>query len=495
MMFRTRLLQPATLTAFCLLLAACSGANQADRAAAQAAEAEKLYRRAEDYVTRLVEGDYSYAYMQFYWKRAQANVDRILRSYADTPTGARLKGGELKLGPYELTYFRDRVLPWLEIKRLAASDEVYCSIFLYNTDESRWDETRLNAMERIIEVLSRRKRWGEALIFPILPEYRPRLLASYFRVAARFNQEKVADDLLEAATPEEQAALYPLLGNALAVRGVDRADIAAFLDEHPEDAVKRGVLAGMTERELKIQRAAALRIPLKDLLIQGGALEEPEARDDVDAVARQFFPDGNLEASRLLAEYRAGLGDLAAARAIAGAARLRDRTGIYLAHLDYLAAFEKYDELAAFPKQTELPPDQRRQCELKIVELLGRSGRVSDSERARDEYLKTYASDDSTSAEGPAKADLAWLAWFRGRMQATGENQLVVRADTFAALLIKDPCVLAEAIMEWSLTPNRSQRGASPWDAVVMKFAGGFENLPEPKSKEVQKAASELRPY
>jgi len=49
--------------------------------------------------------------------------------------------------------------------------------------------------------------------------------------------------------------------------------------------------------------------------------------------------------------------------------------------------------------------------------------------------------------------------------------------------------------MDWSLTPNRSQRGATPWDAVVMKFAGGFENLPEADSATVSDAASAVKPY
>ena len=65
----------------------------------------------------------------------------------------------------------------------------------------------------------------------------------------------------------------------------------------------------------------------------------------------------------------------------------------------------------------------------------------------------------------------------------------------FSELPISDPCVMATAIMEWSLTPNRSQRGATPWDAVVTRFAGGFEKLPMPKSAAVGDAASTLKPY
>lgn len=488
MPFRTRLL-PVTLAAICAWLTACSASNQAERHAADVAEADRLYQRANDYVSRVVEGQYSYAYMQFYWKRSQANIERILRSYGDTPVGARLKAGELKLGPFELTYFKDRVLPYLEVKRLAAYDAVNCAIFLYNSDEMRWDEVRLAAFARIIEVMSRQKRWAEALDFPILAEHRPLLLGSVFRVAARFNQEKVVQELLENSTPAEKTVLFPLLGESLAIRGVPREEIAALLDEHPEDAVKLAILSGMTQRELKIQRAVALRIPLKNIILQGGSLEQPDVRDDVDAVAHQFFPKGNAEASRLLAEYRAALGDLAAARHIAGAASLPDLTGVYLAYLDYLAAFEKFDELASFVPQTHLTDDQRRQCNLKIIELLAHAGRLVESERALQDYIKTYA------AGSPAQADAAVLQWFRGRMQATEENQLVVREHTFADLPIKDPCVMVQAIMEWSLTPNRSIRGPAPWDLVVTRFAGGFEHLPEPKSKEVQKAAAELKPY
>jgi hypothetical protein len=488
MPFRPRLL-PITLVAIGIWLTACSASHQAERRAADVAEADRLYQRANDYVSRVAEGQYSYAYMQFYWKRSQANIERILRLYGDTPIGVRLKAGELKLGPFELAYFRDRVLPYLEVKRLAAYDAVNCAIFLYNADEMRWDAVRLAAFARIIEVMSRQKRWAEALDFPILTEHRPLLLGSVFRVAARFNQEKVLQELLEKATPAEKTVLFPLLGESLAIRGEPREDIAGLLDEHPEDSVKLAVLSGMTERELKIQRAAALRIPLKDIVLQGGSLEQPEVRDDVDAVAHQFFPRGNAEASRLLAEYRAALGDLPAARRIAEAASLTDLAGVYLAYLDYLAAFERFDELAAFVPATPLTADQRRQCELKIVELLARAGRLDDSEQALQGYIKTYA------ADSPARSDAAVLQWFRGRMQATGENQLVVRERTFADLPIKDPCVLVQAIMEWSLTPNRTIRGPAPWDLVVTQFAGGFEHLPEPKSREVQKASAELKPY
>lgn len=488
MPFRTRLLPVLTL-ALCAWLAACAASDKAARQAADTAEADRLYRRADDYVSRVTEGDYSYAYIQFYWKRAQSNVDRVLRVYPATPIAQRLKAGELKLGPYELGYFRQRVLPWLEVKRLGAFDAVNCAIFLYNIDESRWDDTRLAAFARIIEVLARQQRWSEALIFPILSPYRPLLLATVFRVAARFNQTKVVNGLLTNSTPAELAVLYPIHGEELAIRGVPRTDIAALLDEHPQDNVKLAVLSGMIQRELKIERAAALRLPLQGVLLQGGAVENPQVRDDVDAVARQFFPRGNRDASRQLAEYRAALGDLAAARRIAAAANLTDLTGVHLAYLDYLAAFEKFDELAAYVPAAQLSGDTQRQCRLKIIELLARADRLDESQRALQDYLGAYA------AGHPAVADAAVLQWFRGRIQATDENQLAVRERTFADLPVKDPCVMVQAIMEWGLATNRTVRGAAPWDAIVYKYGGGFVNLPEPRSRDVQRAAAELPPY
>ncbi len=488
MPFRRRLL-PAILLSLCALVAACSITSKAQRHAADVAEANRLYRRANDFVSRVTEGDFSYSYMQFYWKRAESYIQRVERDYPDTPVGQELKEEKLKVGPFSLTYFRDRVLPWLEVKRLGSFDPVNCAIFLYNLNEDRWDPVRLAAFSSIIEVLSRQQRWSEALIFPILPQYHYLLLTSMFRIAARFNQTKIIAELMADSTPAEKQELYPILGEAMAVRGVPRTTIVKFLNEHPTDAVRLAVLTGMCDRELQIRRAAALRIPLSDVLLQGGRIEDPKVRDDVEAVAREFFPNGNHEASLQLAAYRAGLGELDAARHIAATAGLTDLTAIHLAYLGYLAAFERYDEMSTYVSQANLTPEQARRCRLDIIELLARHGQISASENALHAYLKTYAEGNS------ALADEAELAWFRGRIRATGTHQLTVRADTFSNLPIKDPCIMAQAIMDWSLAPNRTLRGASPWDSVVYKYRPGFINLPAPKARDVARAAAELPPY
>ena len=99
-------------------------------------EAARLYRESNDFVSSMAEGSYSYSYLQFYWKRAQSNIDRVRTVYPNSPTALALKRGELKVGPYELGYFKDRVLYNLELKRLAAFDDVNCAIFLYGREES-----------------------------------------------------------------------------------------------------------------------------------------------------------------------------------------------------------------------------------------------------------------------------------------------------------------------------------------------------------------------
>lgn len=63
-----------------------------------AAEAMRLYTRANDFVNNLDEGKYSYAYIQFHWKRAGANLERILRAYPSSPTAKKIQADELMVG-------------------------------------------------------------------------------------------------------------------------------------------------------------------------------------------------------------------------------------------------------------------------------------------------------------------------------------------------------------------------------------------------------------
>jgi hypothetical protein len=437
------------------------------------AEARRLYDHANDFVSSIEEGGYSYAYLQFHWKRAQSNIDRVLRVYPNTATGRALKSSQLKIGPYELAYFKDRVLPRLEEKRIAAFDSINCAIFLAETRGEAWDEPRRQAVVRIIEALSRQKRWNEALKFPVLDSDRALKHATVFRIAARFEQQDLIKQLLAVTPKENLSQIHGILGEALALRGLPRTEIAALLDQDPSDVVKLAVLSGMIQREVQIQRSAALRLPADRIMLIGDALKRPEVRDDVNAVAKTFFPAGNPVADDLLAQYRAALGEQPKAQA---------SVGTQLAYLEYLSAAEKFDELSTYAAKIRLPKPVQHLVELKLIELLAQAGRVAESERLR----ARYAAADNT--------DAATLAQFRGQMNSL-EAPLTIHEKSFANLPFKDPCVLAQAMMEWSLTPNRSIRGAAPYDAVVHKFAPGFENLAAAKSTAVRDAANTQKPY
>jgi hypothetical protein len=439
-----------------------------------AAEAKRLYSSANDYVVNINEGPYSYDYIQFHWKLSQANIERILRVYPETPTARSLAAGQLKLGEFDLSYFKDRVLSRLEEKHLAAFDAVNCAIFLYNFQENRWDENRRAAYGRILEVLSQQKRWAEALRFPEREGERAFKAAVIFRVAARLEANEVVKELLAATSADDLPAIQAILGEALALRGRSRNEILQLIEDAPSDVVKLGVLSGMIQREVAIQRAAALRILTKNIMLAGNPLQRPNIRDNIAATAQSFFPAPNAASLELLDTYSAALGT----RPILSAP-----TSVHLAYLEYLAAFEKFDELESY-LASALPVATRQPAALKVVELYAQAGRNADVARHRAPFI---------TAGGDLAQSVA-LAEFRGQINST-EVPLTVHTNTFSELPITDTCVLAQAIMEWSLTPNRSIRGAAPYDSVVRKFLPGFANIPAPKSDAFRDAASALKPY
>lgn len=437
-----------------------------------AAEAQRLFERAQAYVRNIGEGAYSYDYIQFYWKRAQANIDRIRRVYPQTPTGQQVGSDEIQLGVFPFDYFRERVLPRLEEKRLAAYDAVNCAIFLYNREPDRRDAGRRAALASILEVLSRQQRWSEALIFPVLAEDELLRLTTIFRIAAYYDQQDLVEELFTNTREDWIPSLIPIMGEAMVYLGQPREEIAAFLDEHPEPAVRHAIFAAMVEREIRIQRAALLRLDVEQDGVQTThfSLLQPAVRDDVKTVAATFFPNGDEFASAQLARYAAATGTKPAATAA---------PAVHVAYLDYLADAERFDEIALYLPQTNLSPAARRACEFAVIEFYARAGRLEASQTARQPFL----------AAGGELGELAAFAQFRGRMESI-VTPLTVRADTFVGLDISDPARLAVAIMDWSLTPNRSIRGSSPWDPVVTKFWPGFDNLPLPASEEVGAAAA-----
>jgi hypothetical protein len=442
------------------------------------AEAARLYAEANDYVSNMAEKDYSYDYLQFYWKRAQSNIDRIRTVYPDSPTATALATGDLKLGIFPLDYFKTRVLYNLELKRLGAFDDVNCAIFLYGRDETRTDARRDEALADILEVLARRQRWEEALRFPVLPVHRPLALHSIFRVAAFYGVDDMIRKMTLRTTPAERmaAGFDALLAEGMALQGKPRTELYAFIDKHPDDAVRKAALSGIVERDILIHRMETLHVPFRNaiqtvhIVVQNTAM-----RDDVVAVAPRLF-NGSLDAAApQLAIYFASRGK---------APESADLLEAHLAYLQYLADAGKMGELATYIRDNNLSPKARRACLLKVIEIYAEAGEMSEAESAR----KAFSPDFTPGADDAA------LAEFRGRMDSS-EAPFEARKNSFADLPITDPCMMAVAIMEWSLAPNRSQRGATPWDAVVARFAGGFDNLPKPKSTVVGDAASTLKPY
>ena len=479
MPIRIRLL--SSLAAALALSAPGFGANL-DGSSQEAgnAEAARLYTQAGDYVTTMSEGSYSYAYLQFYWKQAQSNVDRIRRVYADSPTAHAIAGGDLKLGKYPLDYFKERVLFNLERKRLGAFDDVNCSIFLYGLDEKRNDPVREQALAGILEVLARRQRWGEAMAFPVLDEHRPLLLRSIFRVAADYDQKKVVESMLKSIKGGEKGTEgfdpNPILAESIALLGKPRSELYQFVADHPTDDVRIAALRAVVERAVLIHRREALHLTIgKTIPDVHFSVQRPAVRDDVPAVAARLFLGRSDVAAPLFAVYRAALGAEPGPDAPAEA---------HIAYMRYLADADKMDDVGSYPRKGNLAAATERACELKAIELFAEAGRIDEAERRRKDF----------GARGPGESDKAALAEFTGRMDSTSVR-LVVREKTFAELPISDPCVLAVAIMQWSLSPNRSQRGATPWDGVVFKAARGFDNLPEPDSIAVSDAASSVKPY
>ncbi len=469
MLFRTRrsFIVLSTLLCFNGLLA------RADNGAAEAeAEAERLYARANEYVSNITEDGYSYAYIQFYWKRAQSNIDRIVRVYPETQVGRKILAEEIQVGPFPLTYYKERVLPRLEQKRIAAYDAVNCAIFLYNLEPQRWDQRRDEALASIVEVLSRQQRWSEALSFPVLDAQRDLLLTTVFRVAARYKQQRLVEDMIENAKPAVLAQYWPILGEAMVLTGERWDEIQAFAEDHGDPAVRLAILSAIVDRDIALRRAATLRQDVqKGVQKTHYSVLNPDVRYPVEESARILFPQMTAEGTQALQRHRAAFGQ----KPPAGAA-----PEVHLAFMEHLAASQAYDELPEYARKASGPA--RTACEMKAIELLAQENRGADAVRIQSSLRDRELTNEAALAE------------FRGRM-VSDVVPLIVRQPTFVELRIDDPLVLAKAIMEWSLTANRSIRGPSPYDGVVRKFMPGFENLPLPESEEVGEASATSNPF
>lgn len=431
------------------------------------AEAARLYERANSFVNNVTEGPYSYSYIQFHWKRAGSNIDRIVRAHPSSLTAHRLTSGELKVGPFEPIYFKEKTLPRLEEKKVASFDAVNCAIFLYTEETNTDAAAKKRLLEEIILTLCRQVRWGEALAFPVLDDERAWLWNIVVRQAVTYRNDKLAAELVTNAQNENKRLLLNTQAEGLGFRGETAEDLEAFLAEHADLAgeLRLAILRGLVRRQKHIDRAIQANRPLKGLYdgVDGVQLPPDDADKpyaDLTAFYATFGPKPPAEARAAFARYQAFLGRFDLARDLAA-------ESIWITDaLAWLIDQERYaDALDLARRHPDATAD--------LVTLFARQGRLAEA--------------DAVIREHGAGEELVF-ARTRGQMLSTSDV-FMVREHTFANLAIKSPNLTGRLICEWSLTPSRALRGAAPWDAVVFKFAPGFENLPEPKDKDKVEAA------
>lgn len=430
------------------------------------AEAARLYERAADYVANVVEGKYSYAYMQFHWKRAGSNLDRIGRAYPQSPVARQLADGQLKLAGFDPGYFKNRVLPRLEEKKVAAFDAVNCAIFLYGLETNTDAAGKKLLLQSIVETLCRQIRWSEALAFPVLDADRLWLWNLVVRQAAIYRNDKLVVELVDNAQnePANHRVLLLTQAEALGFRGETAETLNEFASAHPALAaeLRAAIFRGLVRRQKHIDRAVQEKRPLKGLYDGVDGVQTPEKPlADLHEFYRSFGTKAPAGVRADYARYHAFLGQLDAAAALTS-----DAADYAADAMDWLIQQERTPEAVALGRR------QRALADLAF--LLARAGLNAEA--------------DAAVRDGSGAQALVFAA-FRGRLHST-VNSLEVRENTFVESGLSDPNFTGRAICEWSLTPNRALRGATPWDAVVFKFAPGFENLPEPKDQAKVEAAN-----
>lgn len=431
------------------------------------AEAARLYERANSYINNVTEGPYSYSYIQFHWKRAGTNFDRIQRAHPSSPTARQLAAGELMAGPFTPDYFKQRVLPRLEEKKVAAFDAVNCAIFLY-TEETNTDVAgKKRLLEEIILTLCRQTRWGEALAYPVLDEERPWLWNLVTRQAAIYRNDRLADELVSNTHDENHRLLLQTQAEGLGFRGETAEDLEKFITANPDHAagLRVAILHGLVRRQKHLDRATQAGRPLKGLYdgVDGVQLPPEDAEKPYADLAGFYATLGanpSADARAAYARYLAFLGRFDQA------AKLADQAAWITDALDWLIDQERYTDAIALSRRHPAATAD-------LVLLLARADRLAEA----DAVIARAGGDEALV-----------FARTRGQLLST-TGIFLVREHTFANLAVKDPNLTGRLICEWSLTPSRALRGAAPWDAVVFKFAPGFENLPEPKDKKKVEAA------
>ena len=456
-----------TLAAF---TAGCT--KQTEPQPVREAEAQRLYERADLFVKKIGEGEYSYDYINFHYNQALKNVDRVLSAYPDTVVGQKLQRDELKLGKFTLDYFRNTVLAQLGDMKEATESHVNCAIYLHNLPEANRAESR-EALGLILETLCRMVRSDEALIFPTLPEDTTFAKETIIRTVSRDLQGGIALSLVQGATETEQPILAGAYLEGLAVRGLKFETIEELTEQFksPTRLVELGALRGMIEREGQVYRdqydkvkKERERAALAAAKATGKPIEEPKeapVRYDVAAYyAAKFGADPLPGAVAALAGFKALQGQLDEARALV--AKLDDSAkitvlGAYYEHLGLVGQLTGREKLH---REFGLSPDGVARAQMKLVEFLAQNA----------QYAEADALQAAGTAEFPKFRDQFIRARWRGRFYSR-EELFYLDAKTIPDLAIKDPAVCAEVLIDWLLSPNRLQRGTS-WggDAIIFKY-------------------------
>lgn len=458
---------PARLALACLVLAGC--AKQTSTQAEQAAEAGRLYARADDFVKKIGEGSYSYDYINFHYNQAMKNVDRILTAYPETEEARRLQRGELKLGNYTLVQFRDTILPQLGDLKEATESAENCAIYLHNLPEAAKSESRA-ALALILETLCRKVRADEALIFPTEPGDALLAKTTITRIVSTGAQKGIGLSLVQGAEPDEQAALAAAYAQGQAIGGLKLADLEALPERFPSPnrEVELGILCGMIERMENItrnDRDQAMRE--KAALARGEKLiatpvRRPESvRYDVAAYYQQAFgARPQPAATAAYAGYLAFQGDLAGAQALARPAGEPALEAVITSYYDFLGLNDRLTGRETLHRESGLSREAAARCDLKLVEFTARNN-LLDQARALQ---------SAGTAENPALRDLYIRSFMRGIFYSrVALFHLTDR--TLVELDIKDPAVCAQVLLDWVLSPNRLLKGSS-WgaDQVLFKY-------------------------
>ncbi|HEX2852224.1 MAG TPA: hypothetical protein VHO24_03220 [Opitutaceae bacterium] len=475
-MFKTSLfsLKLRCLIAGALLLGTLAGgcSKQTRSAAEREAEARALYDRANLYVQKIGEGEYSYEYINFHYLQAMDNVNRILTAYPETDYGQKLKRNELKLGKYTLEYFRTTLLAQLGDMKEATESMENCAIYLRSLPDANSQSAR-EALALILETLCRKVRSDEALIFPTLPEDRTFAKETIVRVMTRYLQKDVALSLVQSAEVDERPILAAAYGEGMAVGGLDLKELEEWTARYatPDKRVETAILRGMVEREgitfrdsydkvKKKQRADALAA-LKAAGKEEAKPKKPSTRYDIPAYYQQKFgTNSNPEAVTAMAGLKALQGEIDEARTMVSKLDESALVKVIANYYDHLGVTGILTGREDLHRKLLRAPDNQARAQAKLVEYLAQNAKYPEADALKDDGIARF----------PQFRDLFIRSRIKGVFYSR-EELFYLTARTIPALDIKDPGVCAVVLLEWVLSPNRLQKGSS-WgaDQILFKY-------------------------